>query len=1317
MAASTEQKVDFLLKKLGYSSSKTGIAEDESSLSGTKKAPFAEPIPSPLVVPDSSVWSNSEFIPTTPPGADTSYVKTYLASASGYHMTEDTTVSGSRSFVARATYNNNSTANLKNWIDTQFGADYIVKVYKGDPNSGGVQLSAAGSGSNDTWFFDYSAGVLNFNGTSVPSGVTSSNIYLVGYRYIGETGVITPGDDLNIGIGTVKDLTVERNIIQQSAAGISTFTGNIDANRDVDIAGNVNVSGITTLFHLDVDGHTDLDNVNVSGVSTFAGNIDITNSGNLTIAGNLTVNGTETTLNTNSLEVEDINIGIASAASKLNDAQIDGAGITIYSSGGDKTLTWDHSNSRMAFSNDLYVPNATVGTDLTVGGNLNVTGDVVYDEVTGRNIKISGVGTITQLNVTSLTVSSGSTFTGNIDANGDLDVDGHTNLDNVSIAGVTTTVGDVTVGTGGETTAIGVRLNSQYAQIKLPDGQTGGSFKGNLFFGDNNDFRIVHDAHHNYLTSYNGDIYLGFSGGTPLKLKSGTKSAELYHVNTKVFETISSGVSIPLNLDVDGHTELDNLNVAGVSTFANNIDANRDVDIAGNVLVGGALTVTGTTTFNGGTLTLGDADTDNVVFGGEVDSNILPDDDNTFDLGSSAKRWKDVYADSFIGDGSGLTNTGASLSAASGTQRFVVTNLTSGTMTTAATDSDLVFIAGNNLLSLNGNLSVTGVATFTGPITAGSSLGAAGQYMRRTGTGVTWASFPELRQTTSFTATAGQTSFTWSHNASFLDVFLNGVKLASTEYTANGSSVVLNSGCFAGDTVEFHSYNIASNYGAGGGGSTTLPGLTDVTISGASNGQVLKYNGSAWVNAADATGGSSYTNSDVDTHLNVSGASSGQILSWNGSDYAWVADQTGGGSVGTAGTWSSTATGISTTKNVAIGGNLNVTGISTFTGIGTFGNDLYVGGNLSVLGSTNLDTQTLNVNTLNVAGVTTHTGITTYTNHVNFGGLNKKVTFFGHSNLVDQKMYWDTSSNGSLHFAPGVHSYYGGTRTQFDPHGTGSAGHFRIEQYMDEGNNPFNIHSDFTGIKGSPTGGHESRDIAKFEYLEGTRLYHTGTKRLHTSGVGVTVYGELDATSAKFSGNVSIGGTLTYEDVTNIDSVGIITAGTDIHVGAGVSAVGIITANSFRGDGSQLTGISASSLQVGADINPRHVNASGIITTTSATIGSLGISTVAGSWGANAGVGKTIDSFDVATDDFKTAEYTLWFNYSSGGVSNIQSQKLLVMQDGTTPYSQEFAIMSAPNKIVSVGATMTGTIVNINATPESGISGVTTYKLARNTLL
>tara|TARA_B100000287_G_scaffold76419_2_gene68454 strand:- start:598 stop:2808 length:2211 start_codon:yes stop_codon:yes gene_type:complete len=77
----------------------------------------------------------------------------------------------------------------------------------------------------------------------------------------------------------------------------------------------------------------------------------------------------------------------------------------------------------------------------------------------------------------------------------------------------------------------------------------------------------------------------------------------------------------------------------GVSTFLNNVHMFANLDVGGNV------TVTGTTTFNGGTLTLGDANTDNIVFGGEVDSHIIPDDDGTYDLGSSTKEWRNLYID------------------------------------------------------------------------------------------------------------------------------------------------------------------------------------------------------------------------------------------------------------------------------------------------------------------------------------------------------------------------------------------------------------------------------------------------------------------------------------------------------------------------------------------------------------------------------------------------------------------------------------------------------------------------------------------------
>jgi hypothetical protein len=69
------------------------------------------------------------------------------------------------------------------------------------------------------------------------------------------------------------------------------------------------------------------------------------------------------------------------------------------------------------------------------------------------------------------------------------------------------------------------------------------------------------------------------------------------------------------------------------------------VTTTGNVAVGGNLTVTGTTTFNGGTITMGDAATDNVVFGADVDSNIIPDDDDSYDLGSSSQEWRNLYID------------------------------------------------------------------------------------------------------------------------------------------------------------------------------------------------------------------------------------------------------------------------------------------------------------------------------------------------------------------------------------------------------------------------------------------------------------------------------------------------------------------------------------------------------------------------------------------------------------------------------------------------------------------------------------------------
>jgi hypothetical protein len=78
-----------------------------------------------------------------------------------------------------------------------------------------------------------------------------------------------------------------------------------------------------------------------------------------------------------------------------------------------------------------------------------------------------------------------------------------------------------------------------------------------------------------------------------------------------------------------------------------------------------------------------------------------------------------------------------------------------------------------------------------------------------------------------------------------------------------------------------------------------------------------------------------------------------------------------------------------------------------------------------------------------------------------------------------------------------------------------------------------------------------------------------------------TFSGNITGTAATFTGNVSIAGTLTYEDVTNVDSIGIITARSGIVVSAGgINATGVVTATSFSGSGANLTGLPASGVEI-----------------------------------------------------------------------------------------------------------------------------------------
>ena len=138
--------------------------------------------------------------------------------------------------------------------------------------------------------------------------------------------------------------------------------------------------------------------------------------------------------------------------------------------------------------------------------------------------------------------------------------------------------------------------------------------------------------------------------------------------------TISSSNSI-INLEPAGANAVvyqgkivtGNLQVSTNTIATTNTDGDLNINTLGtgrvvvnsNLLVNGDIHATGNITADG-SIQLGDADTDNIVFNADVNSNIIPDDDITWDLGSdptaSGKAWRNVYAKDILATSVTATN-------------------------------------------------------------------------------------------------------------------------------------------------------------------------------------------------------------------------------------------------------------------------------------------------------------------------------------------------------------------------------------------------------------------------------------------------------------------------------------------------------------------------------------------------------------------------------------------------------------------------------------------------------------------------------------
>jgi hypothetical protein len=571
-------------------------------------------------------------------------------------------------------------------------------------------------------------------------------------------------------------------------------------------------------------------------------------------------------------------------------------------------------------------------------------------------------------------------------------------------------------------------------------------------------------------------------------------------------------------------------------------------------------------------------------------------------------------------------------------------------------------------LTVTRNATVSGILTaneldFTGNgISIGDTTGLPGQYLRSTGSGVEWASFPtSLRSTFTYTATNDQTTFAYAYNVGFLDVYINGVKLKGngvsdiTEYTAsNGTSVTVTEPCFEGDTVELVAYN-PSAIAAGGNGVLGFTIQEEGVIVGNDNGVAsINFVGASVTAVGSGAGVTVYIEGTAGTAFTgaASTITTTNISNWN-TAYGWGNHATQG--------YLTTYNETDTLQDVLDRGNtassdVIISGIVTAT--------KFIGDGSGLIGVVGSGSGIV----IRDSGVLVGTaGTIDFGNNITVSPISLGIV--------------TVTASGS-----GGDSYWAST----------AAG---IHTLSNVGMGTTNPTSKLT-VKGNTS--LETLNVSGVSTLSGTVTFGGATEILSSGEVKLD---NLSRIMLGYSGGTPNGLVIrqnSSSDVSEIVNVG----GDDIQIQADSGRSVFIgndnTTNSLSITGTGVTVLST--LNVGSN-------------TTAVTPFQLeniyGVKTGIGTFISSAGIGHTIDSFTISTSDFKTIEYTIHVGYGT----YIQSQKILAMQNGSSAYSQEYAIMYDPSLIVSVGSTVTGGQFRLILTPEVGVSGLTTYRFTRQTML
>ena len=429
----------------------------------------------------------------------------------------------------------------------------------------------------------------------IKNGVEVNTNLLVGDSTLNKVGIATtvPGYTLHIGIGGgarggigATDITVtgiatigvaNSTSGALSVTGISTFEGLVDANGGIS-ARTAAVQDLT------------------SGRVVLAGT-----GGELEDSANLTFDGSTLTVS-GDLDPTNVSVGstlqVAGVATFLSGTLVSGIGTFESDVDAEGTVTVGTGITLQPHGGASFAGIVTVGGDLLVGG------DYTVDEISARNLSLTGIATI-GTGVT-LQPHGGGSFAGIVTTGGVIDANGGINAATAKIEDLTDNR-VVIAGTGGE----------------LED-------SGNLTF-DGSTLAVTGDE------TVSGKITVG----TGASIHSSTGNAAFAGiVTTGGALIVGAGATISGDIlpDADGSRDLGSSTLEFQDLF---IDGTANVD---TLQVDENATVTGNLTVNGN-VDLGDATSDTITPTGRFDADIIPASDGAIDLGATGAEFQDLFID------------------------------------------------------------------------------------------------------------------------------------------------------------------------------------------------------------------------------------------------------------------------------------------------------------------------------------------------------------------------------------------------------------------------------------------------------------------------------------------------------------------------------------------------------------------------------------------------------------------------------------------------------------------------------------------------